>query len=101
MFDLLPGVDVISKELYFALIRRKVVDFVDRNRGVSYGYSLLDLWGALFPSEHALLWHVVREARFFLRGVLSSPLPCTIDRVGTRVCFVSVGQKGMVQSVRR
>ena len=65
LLDFEPGVDVFGKESYFASFRREVVDFVELNEDVSKFDSLLDLRGAPFSSERALLGGVVTEARFF------------------------------------
>ena len=68
MLDLEPSVDVIREESLLALFGREVIDFMDLDQRVAHFHGFLDLGGAPFSAQHALLGCVSAEARFFQEG---------------------------------
>ena len=64
LFDLEPGVNVFGKESYLTSFWREVVDFVDFDEVGPEFDGFLDLGGAPFSSERALLGGVMTETRF-------------------------------------
>ena len=64
LFNFEPGVDVFGKEADLTSFWREVVDFVDLDESVPEFDGFLDLGGAPFSSERALLGSVTAEMRF-------------------------------------
>ena len=99
MFHLELGVNIIGKEPNFALIGQEAVDFVDLDEGAPQFNGLLDLGGAPFPSERALLGRLVTEPRFFQQGFRHLLFHARLAEWERKFALVSMGQDGMVQSV--
>ena len=101
LLDFEPGVDVVGKESYFTLMGWEVVDFVDLDESVPEFDGFLDLGGAPFSSERALLGGVTTEARFLQQGFSHLFFHAGLTEWEGEFALVPVRQDGMIQSVGR